>query len=434
MAELMSKEGNKVQFKVTVPAAEVNSTYQAVWEALSREVRVPGFRPGKAPRKVIEGRVGADYVPMQVRERLYQKHYPQAVRELKLSMVDADIDSDDLKEGQGFTFTVSGETYPEVKLGDWRGLKLESVAPEVTDEVLSQTLSDLQERNATFEAVERAIQAGDQVSIEEQGEEGGAYPIYLDYAEEHVREALLGKNVGDEVEINVPAHQHGDHEHPAETVKVKVTGIQSKKLKELDDEFAKSLSFDSMERLRTDLRAELERRAAQEGENNRREELIDHLVQGMEVDIPQSLITNRRESMLAEIKGDLQRQGVKWREYESFMKEQDKYEEFMENLTKNAETRVKRDLALEKLGEELDVKINNQEFNQAIHMLAQMNGMTGQQLADQLGSNGLNSYYVSLLRDKALLQAVELLTGEKEDKTPEADKAEEAKEETKTEE
>ncbi|WP_135229103.1 trigger factor [Deinococcus fonticola] len=411
MAELISREGNKVEYKVSVPAAEVNRAYDQVWAGLARDVRVPGFRPGKAPRKVIEGRVGTGYVEDQVRDRLLQVHYPQSTRDLKLNLVDANIDPQPLKSGEAFEFTVKGETYPEVKLGNWKEAQMSAASPEITDEVLGRTLSDLQERNATFEAADRAIEAGDQVTIQEDGEES-SYPIYLDVAEEHVREALLGKNKGDTVEINVPAHQHGDHEHPAHTVKVTVLDVKTKKLQELDDEFAKTLNFESIDRLRSDLKVELERRAQQEGDNARREEFISQLVEGMQVDIPQALIDRRRDAMMDEIKDDLKRQGVQWREYEAFMKEQDRLGDFMDNLSKNAEIRVRRDLALEQLAEDLNVRVNDQEFNQTMSALAQMNNITAQQLADQLGPNGINAYYISMLRDKGLAQAIAQLTGE----------------------
>ncbi|GMA16109.1 trigger factor [Deinococcus metallilatus] len=415
MAELISRVGNKVSFRVAVPAAEVNRAYDQVWAGLSRDVRVPGFRPGKAPRKVLESRVGKGYVENEVRDRLLQAHYPQAARELKLSLVDARIEPEPLTSGQPFTFTVKGETYPEVTLGDWRAAQLTATAPEITDEVLDRTLSDLQERNASFQTAERPIEATDQVTIEELGEEGGSYPVYLDVAEPHVRDALIGKNVGDEVEITVPAHQHGDHEHPEHTVRVRVQGVQTKQLQELNDEFAKSLNFESLDRLRTDLRSELERRARQEGDAARREEFVNQLVDGMQVDIPQALIDRRRESMLEEIQDDLGRQGVKWGEYESFMREQGKLEEFLADLAKNAESRVKRDLALERLAEDLGVQLSDAEFSGTMNTLAQANGLTPQQLQSQLGPNGINAYYVSLTREKALQQALAGLGGQQTD-------------------
>ena len=157
MAELVSQNGNKVEFKVSVPANEVSRAYQQVWTAILRDVRVPGFRPGKAPRSVLAKRVGMGYVESEVRDRLLEVHYPQAARELKLNLVDASIDPGALADGQSFDFGVSGETYPKVVLGDWKAATLSAESPEITDEMLEQTLTDLRERNASFESVERPI-------------------------------------------------------------------------------------------------------------------------------------------------------------------------------------------------------------------------------------------------------------------------------------
>ena len=182
--------------------------------------------------------------------------------------------------------------------------------------------------------------------------------------------------------------------------------MRHKQRQELGEEFARSLNFESMERLQTDLKAELTRRAQQEGEAARREEFIEHLTSGMTTDIPKALLTRRREAMMEEIKSDLSRQGVKWSEYESFMREQDKYDEFMADLDKNAENRVRRDLALEQLGEDMKVTVSDQEFNQTMQALAQANNLTAQQLRTQLGPDGLNGYYASIMREKALAQAL----------------------------
>ncbi len=427
MAELINREGNKVEFKASVPAAEVSRAYQQVWAGLSRDVRVPGFRPGKAPKKVLEQRVGAGYVENEVRDRLLQVHYPQAARELKLSLVDAEIHPEDLKDGQAFDFSVKGETYPEVQLGDWKHAQLSAAAPEITEDVLERTLTDLQDRNATFESVERPAEGNDMVMIEEAGEDGGSYPIYLDVAEPHVQAALSGKSRGDEVSITVPAHQHGDHEHPEHTVQVKVLDVRHKQRQELGEEFAKSLNFESMERLSSDLRAELTRRAQQEGEAARREEFIDHLVAGMQTTIPQALLTRRRDAMMEEIQSDLSRQGVKWGEYESFMKEQDKLGEFMADLDKNAESRVRRDLALEQLAEDMKITVSDQEFNQTMQALAQSNNLTAQQLRSQLGPEGLNGYYASIVREKALAQALAQLAPKAEAQAATSEQAAEQK-------
>lgn len=421
MAELIKKEGNQVEFKVEVPASEVNSAFDNIWKSLAQQVRVPGFRPGKAPRRVIEKRVGEGYAETQVMERLVNAHFPKAARELELNLVDVNIEPAMPKSDETFVFTVKGDLYPEVKLGEWQDLSLNASAPEITDEVVERTLADMQERAASFEQVERAIEAGDQVTVEEEGEDG-SYPIYLDMAGEHIQKALLGKNVGDEVEISVPAEE-GEDDTP---VKVKVLGIKSKNLPELNDEFASTMQFENLEQLRSTLREELQRRAQSEGESARREELVDSLIEGMTVDIPQSLIQRRQDELMEEIKNDLGRQGVRWSEYESFMKEQGKLEEFLQELGKNAELRVKRDLALGKLAEDLEVQVTDQEFGQNLMAMAQMSGMSAQELQSQMGISGLNAFYGDILRAKALSQALAQLGGEGAEGQAEEAKTEEA--------
>ena len=143
-------------------------------------------------------------------------------------------------------------------------------------------------------------------------------------------------------------------------------------------------------------------------------QIFTDLVSGMQAEIPQALLDRRREAMLEEIKDDLGRQGVQWGEYEAFMKEQDKLGDFMADLAKNAETRVRRDLALEQLAEDLNVQVSDLEFNQTMSALAQANNLTPEQLSSQLGPNGLNSYYISLMREKGLQQAMSQLGGAQE--------------------
>lgn len=116
--------------------------------------------------------------------------------------------------------------------------------------------------------------------------------------------------------------------------------------------------------------------------------------------------------MMEDIKADLSRQGVRWDEYEDFMREQGKLESFEADLAKNAETRVRRDLALEQLAQDLQVTVSQSEFAQSLMLLAQQNGMDLQQLGNQIGQGGFNSYYSSMMRDKALAQALQRLSGE----------------------
>lgn len=407
MAEIVRQEGSSLEFRVVVPQREVKAAYDGVVNSLMHQMRIPGFRPGKAPRSVVVKRAGEEYVKDEVREKLLQTSYPVAVRELKLALLDAEIRPDALSEGSDFVYTVQAETYPEVTLPNWKELSLEAQSPEITDEVVEKTLSDLLERNATFEVVERPAEAGDQLTLLELDEDGASpYPVYLDSAQDYVRDALLGKSAGEEVSIVTPEIDHSDHKHESETVRVQVTDIKKKNLPVLDDEFAKTLNFDTVDLLREAVSRELKARAAQEGNTQRRDEFVEKLVEGLQGDLPPSLIKRRRDAMFEEIKGDLERQGVPFADYETFMREQDKYDEFLADLEKNAVQRVKRDLALEKLAEDMKVTLSGKEFDDALNALARQSGVTVQETRRQLGANGLEGYQATVIRDKALNQAV----------------------------
>lgn len=420
MAEVLERSGNKVKFKVVVPADEVNSAYAGVYQALARQIRVPGFRPGKAPKSVLEKRVGPDYVLGEVREYLLERAYPKAVRELELSPVSANVTPGELVENAPFEFTVDAETYPEVKLPAWEGVQLEASTPPVEDEHVSGALEELRQRGATYEGVERASAGEDLVNVEiTTGEDKGTtYPVYLDRADAHIRDALTGRSAGDEVEVplNPPAAtQDGQtqdgreapaSEAPGATLGVRVLDVKEKRLPELDDEFAKTLGVDDLEALRAAVRADLEARAGQQGLANRKEELTTRLADGLEADVPAALIERRRHAIEHDIEHDLERQGTKLGDYRKYLESEGKLSEFEEDLTKSATTRVRRDLALEALADSLGTKLSDEEWRAALESYARANRTTVAKLRVAMGEEGLANFRVVVTRDKALEEAL----------------------------
>lgn len=409
MAQLVKQEGNTVEFQVVVPQKEVRSAFDRVYKDIAKQVKVPGFRPGKAPRSVLNKRVGDEFVQDEVRRIVISYSLQNAVRELKLSVITDSfvITPQALSESSDFSYGVQGETYPEVHLPDWKAFHLEAKAPEITEDVVEKTIQDLRERNAVFESVSRPAEASDQLSVLELGEEeSNPYPVYLDTAQEFVRNALIGQTVETEVNITLPETTHGDHTHPSETLTVKILDIKKKTLPELDETFAKGFNFETVADLKAAVEKELQGRAQAEGQANRRDEFVERLTEGLQGDIPTTLIRQRRESMFEEIKRDLENQGVPFAEYETFMREQGKYDDFLADLEKNAIQRVKRDLALEKLADNLGVQLTQSEFDQALANLAASSRVSVAEASRQLGINGLSGFQATVLRDKALAQAL----------------------------
>ena len=407
MAELLERNGNKVKFKVIVPADEVNAAFTGVFNALTRQVRVPGFRPGKAPKKVLEQRLGTDYVKTEVRDRLVNLAYPKAVRELELIPVSATIDHGDIAEHTPFEFTVDAENYPEVKLPTWEGFTLEAKKLEIEDKDVEEALEQLQQRQASYDPVERAAEANDLATVEIlDGEDAGqSYPVYLERAEEGVRTALTGKAAGDEVEVPVS----GGEEQEAQTLRVRVVDIKAKSVPELDDEFAKTLEVDTLEELRTKVREDLIARADVKFVSDRKDEFVTKLAEGMTTEVPEVLVDRRREALEKDLENDLGRQGIGLEGYREYLKLEGKLEEFESDLTKSATERVRRDLALEKLTEEMKVELTDDEWRNALENYARSNRVSVPRLRELIGEEGIGNLKVIVARDKALDAAISKL-------------------------
>lgn len=416
MAEVLERSGNKVKFKVVVPAEEVNSAFTGVYQALARQIRVPGFRPGKAPKSVLEKRVGQDYVLGEVREYLVERAYPRAVRELELSPVSANVTPGEIRENAPFEFTVDAENYPEVRLPAWEGTTLEARAAEVADDDVDRALEELRQRAASYEGVERASAHDDLVNVEiTTGEDRGtSYPVYLERADAHIRDALLGRSAGDQVEVplNPPAAepvQEGADAAPAQggaTLGVRVLDVKAKRLPELDDEFARTLNLDDLAAIRAAVRGDLEARARQQGLADRKEELATKLADGLEAEVPAALIERRRQAIEHDIQHDLERQGTKLAEYRRYLESEGKLSEFEEDLTRSATTRVRRDLALEALADSLGTTLTDEEWRDALESYARANRTSVAKLRETMGEEGIANFRIVVTRDKALEEAL----------------------------
>ena len=408
MAELLERNGNKVKFKVVVPAAKVSEAFTGVMNALSKQVRIDGFRPGKAPKSVVERRVGADFVKTEVAQYLVQQNYSDAVKELQLIPVDANVTPGLVLDGADFEFTVDAENYPEVTLPNWEAFKLEAVKPTVGDEELQKAVDDLRLSRATYEQVDRAAEAEDMVNVEIlEGEDiGKTYPVYLDRAEAGVRNALLGQNVGSEAEVTV-----SENAETGETtlLKVKILDIKERRTPELDEDFVKSFQLEGVETLdafQERVKQDLEAQAEVKGRTDRRDEFVKKLGEGAMVEVPQIMIERRREAMEADLGRDLEQQGITLDAYKQYLGAEGKLEEFQKDLGEGALGRVRNDLALERLAETMETKLSDDEWRAALDNYARNSRVSVAALVKALGNEGVENFRVIATRDKALEEAL----------------------------
>lgn len=400
MAEILEREGYKVKVKVEVPASQVEQTYQAVLNNYAGKVKLPGFRPGKAPAKVIEAKIGKESLLDEVKEALRDQTFPKAAQELSLLPVGARVLDESLTFGQPFVYTVEVENYPEVKLPDWQNFKLETQTPELTDELLSRALDDLRSRHGEMAAVDREARLEDTVFIET--DDGGRFPVVMENAQPHVREALLGRKAGDEVMVPVK-----DGETVVREVRTKILEIRALQLPELDDEFAKTVGEDSLEALTDKVRKSLLTQFEREARNAKARQLLDKLGEAIEVEIPPTMLAREEQGLLESLAEDLKQQKLALGEYIAQLEKDGKLEEFKQSLSEGAARRLRRSLAVEALSEELKSELSPQEFAEFLAELARSYRTTPERLENELGQEAIARLRTQRLHDKALFMALE---------------------------
>ena len=462
--EILERQDVSAKFKVEVPAEEVNKAYSAILRSLARQVKVPGFRPGKAPRGVIEAKVGKDAVAQEVRDALVETYYPQAAQELELNPVHAHFHAHEPVEGEDYSFEVEVELYPEVKLPNVQDIVIDTSGEPVTDEMVSETIENLQSENATLVPVERPAEAGDYLTVESLGETAGStMPIDLERVGEALAAQFYGKSIGDEValKLDVPtppemeedvevegvaeegetseeveASQEAEEQTVEQTdeevaealtvLNVVIRDIKAKEKPEPDDEFAQTLGFDTWEEAETQIRRSIQAQLDQETFSEQQEEFIDKLVEESELGVPQSLLNRRKRNLLENLAQDLQGRGMDMQSYLASLEADDKRQEFEDELDEAARTGVKRDLVLEKLLEVRGTQITTEELDAALTYMAQRQQSSAAKLRQELGREGVENYRFLLARDKAVREAVRELLGSDEEVSAEADEQSEA--------
>ncbi|WP_135256087.1 trigger factor [Thermus caldilimi] len=400
MAEILERSGYLVKVRVEVPKEKVEERYQALLRDVAKRVKIPGFRPGKAPLKVVEARIGREELLSDLKERLVEETYPLAVQELGLLPVAARVVEEELSEGEGFRYVAEVENYPEVRLPDWRSFDLQVAQEEVTEEMVDKALEELRHRYAELSPVEREAQEGDHVFV--RTEEGAEFPIDLSKALPHVREALLGKRAGEVVMVPV-LNEKGTK---VREVRTEILEVKTLQLPELDEEFAKTLEAESLEELREKVRESLKRQAEARYQEAREQAFLEKLAEGLEAEIPPSMQEAEERHLLEHLAEDLARQGIPLEAYLKALEEKGEFEKFREELRQEALKRVKRSLAKERLAEELKPEVSEEEWQAYLQALARSYGISLQELRREFGERGLARLRAGYIQDKAVKEAL----------------------------
>ena len=436
--KLLDKQSVSAKFAVTIPQADVDKTYSTVLRGLSKQVRVPGFRPGKAPKGVLIQRIGADALAQEVRDFLVETNYPKAVQELELQPVHAHFDAEEPAEGSDYTFEVEVDLYPSVDLPDTSEIIIDSAAEPLTPDLLEASIDQLRNEYATQVPVERPIEEHDVLMVElvpdeeaPADTEPGRMPIDLERTTENLRAQLIGKKMDEEVELTLEAPQglEAEDEDAPEPTKLKVIirDIKAKEKPELDDEFAKTLGMETWSEVEQRLRDSVQAQLNSDAFDAQREEFIEKLVAETDFDLPKSIVNRRKLDMLNNLGQDLKKEGLTLEQYISENENYEDKEEFEADLQESAEAAVKRDIVLEQLLEQRGSTVTNEEFEAALRYLASQYGQDVPKFRRERGDTWIENYRFLLTRDKAVREAVRELVGEpEEDEDTKAEAAEEA--------
>ncbi|MBZ2175846.1 trigger factor [Schnuerera sp. xch1] len=415
---LQNKENNKAFFNIEISQKEFEKSIQNVYLKTRNKFNIPGFRKGKAPRKIIELNYGEGIFYEDALNDILPKAYGEAIDKLELKPVDnPDVDIDQLEKGKSIIIKVEVTIKPEVELGDYKKIEIEKIEYNVTDEDVEKELASIQERNARIiDAGNRETKEGDLLTIDfkgfvdgEQFEGGTAEGQQLEIGSNTFipgfEEQLIGKKKGDEVEVKVtfPEDYHQENLKAKEaTFEVTIHEVKEKELPELDDEFAKDVSeFDTLDEYKQSIKERLEKEAKNKEKVDVENKILEKVVEISKVDIPEIMIEHQIENEINEFSYRLKMQGMDINQYLELTGSN--LDDFKEQVTPVAEKRVKTDLILEAITEAEDIQVTDEDIDKELDRLAkEYNQENVDEFKDNMKKGDLEYLKAGIMRDKTI--------------------------------
>jgi trigger factor len=420
--------GSQVGLTIEVPQAEVDGAYERVLQRLSQRVKIGGFRPGKAPRALVEARLGASAIREEVIEVLVPPAVDQALREREIEAIDRpQVEIQELERGRPARFTAKVSVMPEVTLPDLDTLQVERQSTEVDDDMVERRLLELRERLAEVEPVEREAQLGDVVvgdlKVTVDGEEVASESRTASEIElregvviPELLQAIPGRKAGEVAvaDITMP-DEHPEPELQGKPARLEVTvqGVKQKTVPELTDEVAEQLSGgeqQTAEDLRRTVREDLVEQARRLDELGFEQAAVKAVVEAAQVEVPESLVEREIDRELEDLERRLGRRGLLLDRYLEYTKKSQ--EEYRAGLREDAESRVKVDLVLEQVGRKLEIEPSEEEVTEYLQSEAEKDPELKGQLDRLSGMSAARDYFRHrLTRLKVLAALVSRLDG-----------------------
>lgn len=411
----------RVRLAVEVPFDELTESLARAYKSIAGQVRVPGFRPGKAPARIIDQRVGRAAVLQEAVQDAVPRAYADAITANNVRVLgQPDIELTKIDDGQAIEFTAEVDVRPEVSLPEVSSLTATVADAEVTDSDVDDQVAGLRERFAVLKAADRPVAEGDYVSIDliatvdGQEVEGGSttgmsYQVGSGDLVPGLDAALVGMGAGASATFSSEL-VGGERAGEAAEITVTVRSVKEKELPDLDDEFAQSASeFDTLDELRADVRERLGRVKLMTQASEARDNVLDALLDATDIPLPESVVAGELEWRQEAIARQLDEVGTTLADY--LQHEGQTAEEHEAEMRQSAERAVKTQIVLDAVADTEQVGVSDAELTEHIIMQAQRYGMAPQEFAQQMSQAGnLPTLVADVRRNKALLAVVDAAT------------------------
>jgi len=412
----------RVRMAIEVAWGDLDHAFGEVYKELGKQVRVPGFRPGKVPNRVLDQRIGRPVVLEQVVQHAIPEVYSEVVRENQVRVLgQPEIEVTKLEDNDTLEFTAEVDVAPQLELPALDELSVTVDDVEVTAEEIDQQITVMRERFGMLQSVERPAQDGDFVSIDLEaklGDEvledgsttGMSYEVGSGNLMEGLDDAVRGLSAEESATFQT-ALLSGPNSGETADVTVTVRSVKEKELPELDDDFAQTASeFDTLDELREDVRTRLARTKVIQQGAQARDKLVEHLLEAVEVPMPENLVEREIEWRNRAFEGELQQAGMDWDAFLSMSGVESK-EAYDADQRKNVEEAVRTQFILDAIADAREVTVDNDDLSAQIMAQAQRNRMSPEQYAQQLQQGGnIAEFVADVRRTKTLAQLLEQTT------------------------
>ncbi len=448
-------EGSLAKLIIDVSAEEFEAACEKAYQRNKKKISVPGFRAGKVPRKVVEKMYGKEVFFEDAANIIipdaYEKTYDEAIKELEIASAPK-IEVVEMEAGKPFVFSAEVALKPEIKLGKYKGVEVEKIDVEVTEEEINEAIERERQNAARIVSVDRAVQNGDTVTIDFEGFvdgvafEGGKGENYNLEIGSHsfidtFEDQIIGKNKDDEFDVNVtfPAeYQAAELAGKPAVFKVKIHEIKEKQLAELDDDFASDVSsYDTFAEYKESVKKNLSDKKADDAKKEKEDAAINAVIEDSEIEIPEMMLATTQREMLDEFAQRLQYQGMNIEQYFKYTGQNP--ETMMAQIKPQAEQKIKTQLVLEAIAKAEKIEITEEDINAEIKKIAENYHMEEDKVRETIADDREDALKKDLamqraldfVRDNAKEKSAKAKASKKakEEKTEEAAEAKEAKEE-----